>query len=137
LMFAIPKELRAEADSVSRESFSFLSNELLYQLSRSIPVGTGDQRRVFGMTHSDYELLMKKFRINHSIPAGVAASVCLNRYTMYRRAGFSVRRVTEDGTLAKQNKSLLVVRQRYGGQMNLGSAVAIMEDAIGSPDPSA
>jgi len=137
LMFAIPKELRAEADSVSRESFSFLSNELLYQLSRSIPVGTGDQRRVFGMTHSDYELLMKKFRINHSVSAGVAAAVCLNRYTMYRRAGFSVRRITEDGTLAKQNKSLLVVRQRYGGQMNLGSAVAIMEDAIGSPDPSA
>src|SRR5690606_35664980 len=115
---------------------AFLSSETTYQRARSIAVGTSDQRRVFGMDHQSYRLLDQPYRISHAVDDNLIAAACLNRYTMYRRAGFSVRRVTEDATLAKQNKTLLVFRQRYGGQMNHGSAVAIMEDAMGGSGSS-
>jgi hypothetical protein len=52
----------------------------------------------------------------------------MNRYVLYRRAGFEVRRVTEDADLAKKNMEMLVVRQRFGGQMNHASAVALIDD---------
>lgn len=124
LLFAIPKAFRAEAGN----RMAFMSNEANYRKSRSIAVGTNDQRRVFGMTHEDYQLLNKPYRLNESIPAVNRMVACLNRYVLYRRAGFDVRTITEDADLAIKNQMRLVVRQRWGGQMNHAKAVAIIDD---------
>jgi HK97 family phage major capsid protein len=127
LQFGVPKEFRAEA---SRERFRFLANDVSYMRARGIAVGVNDQRRVFGMDQRSYELLGMPYSINHSLPNTFQAAVCLNRYVLYRRAGFSIRSVTEDKDLAIQNKRRLVMRMRYGGQLNHGKAAAIITNGM-------
>ena len=68
------------------------------------------------------------YRIATSVGNRKLAAVCLNRYTMYRRAGFSVTRGTEDADLMKRNKSLYVFRMRIGGQLNHSDAAVVYED---------
>jgi HK97 family phage major capsid protein len=124
LHFAIPKEYTQEAGNRK----VFVGNQVSYQRARSIEVGTTDQRRVFGLDQNSYTMFDMPYKINHGIADEVQLCACLNRYVLYRRAGFDVRRVTEDADLAKKNLEMLVVRMRYGGQLNDGNALAVIED---------
>jgi hypothetical protein len=128
LMFAVPKQYRAEA-RVNGDRFVFLGTETSYQRARSIPVGPSDQRRVFGMDHEAYTLLGHPYKINENLTNSQIGAFCLNRYRMYRRAGFEVRIETAGATLAKLNERLIVVRARMGGQFELAAAGAKMTNA--------
>jgi hypothetical protein len=80
------------------------------------------------LDQNSYTMFDMPYKINHGIADNVQMCACLNRYVLYRRAGFDVRRVTEDADLAKKNLEMLVVRMRYGGQLNDGNALAVIED---------
>lgn len=125
LLFGVTKEYRQEAGV---ERSVFLTNETTYARMRGIPVGDADERRLFGMDHESYRTLSHPHKINETLGNSDAAFACLNRYRMYRRAGFSVRVVTEDADLARNNKELILFRSRWGGQMELGGAVAVADD---------
>ena len=123
LYFAIPKQYRR------RGATQFISTDTSYARSRSIQVGPADQRRVFGMDWDEYQIARKRNAINESITNSDIMACVMREYLLYRRAGFSVRVVTEDADLAKENKVLYVFRMRYGGQMRHALAVARMIDA--------
>jgi HK97 family phage major capsid protein len=125
LMFAVPKEYRQEAGN----RFVYVGNDVSYKRARGIQVGSSDQRRIFGGNGSNYILNDMPYKVNHTIDDSVVMAACMNRYVLYRRAGFQIRRVTESSDLAKKNLELLVMRMRYGGQMSDGNALAIMSDA--------
>lgn len=126
LMFGVAKQFRAQAGA---ERSVFIGNETSYQRARSIPVGPADERRVFGMTHEDYRLLSHPYVIIPSLSNSYVGFFCLNRYRLYRRAGFEVRIETAGRTLALANKRLIVVRARFGGQFDHASAGVIMTTA--------
>lgn len=125
LMFGVPKQFRGEPGA----TLAYVSNDYTYRKTRSIPVGPGDQRRVFGMNHAAYELLDTQYKVQNDIPDGYAAYINLRRYRMYRRLGMQVRIETGGRQLALSNTRLIVVRMRYGGQLELGGAAALMKDA--------
>lgn len=124
LMFGLPKQFRKEAGARTL----YAGNELSYRRSRSIPVGPTDERRVFGMTHQDYRLLDTDYRINAFIPNNMVAYINLKRYRMYRRLGLTVRVETAGNYLASRNLKLIVLRMRFGGQLELGQACAVSTD---------
>jgi HK97 family phage major capsid protein len=127
LLFGVAKEYRSEA---GRARAIFLSNETSYSRARAIPVdSSADQRRIFGMDEESYELLGHPYKINETITNPKIGFVCMNRYRMYRRAGFEVRVVTEDKELARRNQRLILVRARFGGQMEQSAAFASIDDA--------
>ncbi len=125
LLFAVRKEWRQQA-GMARSVY--LANETTYRRARSIAVGASDQRRVFGMEHEDYMLLGHPFKINHGLANTRAGFFCMNRYRAYRRAGYSVRVVTEDQDLALSNRQAIIVRSRVGGQLDRGAAGALITD---------
>lgn len=126
LYHAIPVEFRQEAEATG--SLAWLGNSTNYQRAKGISVGSSDARRIFGMNQQADEIMGIDYPFNGQVANTTMAAVCYNRYTMYRRAGFDVRRVTEDADLAKKNQELLVARFRVGGQMNHGNAVAMFSD---------
>lgn len=127
LLFGVAKQYRQEA---GRDRAIFLSNETTYQRWHGIEVGTADQRRVLGMNHESYRTLNHPHKINEDLGNQEAGFFCLNRYRFYRRAGFGVRIVTEDQTLARKNMEMIVVRARVGGQLELGGAGAVCSDGM-------
>lgn len=124
MMFGVAKQFRNEAGAVT----AFVANDTTYRRARAINVGPNDSRRVFGMTHADYMLLEKPYKVQNNIPNSYAAFVNLKRYRMYRRLGLTVRVETQGRALALSNTKLLVVRMRYGGQMELASAMSAIEN---------
>jgi len=126
LLFGVAKEYRTEARPTNRGIF--LTNETTYSRWRGIEVGTTDQRRVLGMDHESYMTLGHPHKVNEDLTNPEAGFFCLNRYRFYRRAGFSVRVVTEDQDLALKNMEMIVVRARVGGQLELGGAGAVCSD---------
>lgn len=125
LIFGLAKKFRNEPGAMP----CFLSNDVMYRRGRAIPVGPADERRVFGMNHGAYELLDHPYKVQADIPNGKIAFANLRRYRMYRRLGLQVRVETQGATLARSNTKLIVVRMRFGGQMETGGAVAVMTDA--------
>jgi HK97 family phage major capsid protein len=119
LLFGVKKEFRTEA---GRARSVYITNETTYSRARGIPVGASDARRVFGMDHESYELLGHPHKINESIDNADAGFFCMNRYRMYRRSGFGIRVVTEDADLARRNTRMIILRARFGGQLELGGA---------------
>jgi len=130
LMFGVDAAFRQESERLQR--FAFVGNDLVYQRLRSIAVGSSDQRRVLGLGHlaanQSPQIGEIPYRRSTTVGNRKLAAVCLNRYTMYRRAGFSVSRGTEDADLMKRNKALYVFRMRIGGQLNHADAVTVFED---------
>lgn len=124
LMFGVAKEFRTQAGAIPM----YLSNDTMYRKSRSIAVGPGDERRVFGMDHGSYMLLDQKYGVQNNVPNGYVAFFNAKRYRMYRRLGLQVRVETAGRSLALANTRLLVVRLRTGGQLETGSAAAVMTD---------
>lgn len=125
LMFGVAKAFRREPGAQT----AFLANETTYRRARAIPVGPNDERRVFGMTHADYMLLDQPYKIQINIPNSQILFGNWKRYRMYRRLGLNVRIETAGNYLAIRNLKLIVMRMRYGGQIELGGAFALMPDA--------
>jgi HK97 family phage major capsid protein len=124
LMFGLAKQFRNEGNKF----LAYVSNDYTYRKLRSVPVGPGDQRRVFGMDHAEYKLNGFDHKIQNNIPEGYAAFINLRKYVMYRRLGMQVRVETGGRQLALSNTRLIVVRMRYGGQLSIGGAAALMKD---------
>ena len=127
LYFGLAKQWRKEAGAVA----AYIGNDTSFRRARGIQVGPADERRVFGMDHDEYTLLGRPYKVQNDIPNGKIAFANLKRYRMYRRLGLTVRVETGGRQLALANSKLLVVRMRYGGQMENANAVAINTDAQG------
>ena len=129
LMFGLSKEYRSAAD---RARQVFISNDTSYKRARAIAVGSGDVRRVFGMetnTHGDYSLLGHDVKIQNDTTNADIAFCNLRYYRMYRRLGLNIRVETGGKELAQKNLKLVVVRMRFGGQLEQGGAAAKIVDA--------
>jgi HK97 family phage major capsid protein len=124
LMFGLAKEFRNEPGAM----VVYLSDDTGYQRARSIQVGVGDERRVFGMDHQSYSLLGWPYKVQNNVTRGQIAAANLKRYRMYRRLGMNMRIETAGYTLARSNTKLIVLRQRYGGRLETGGAAAVMLD---------
>ena len=124
LMFGMAKQFRTEAGAVP----VYVANDTMYRRARSIQVGPGDERRVFGLTEGSYTMMDVPFKVENDIPNGKMAFVNLRRYRMYRRLGLNVRIETAGRTLALNNTKLIVLRMRYGGQIELGGALSLGTD---------
>jgi HK97 family phage major capsid protein len=125
LYFDIPKQYR------DRGRFIYLSTDVSYKRAIGIPVkSTYDDRRVFGMDHKKYEIFGNPYRVTQA--AGVTnaeiAGVMIAYYRMYRRQGMEVRVISDDWQLARTNEEGLVVRARFGGQMEFGAAMTKITD---------
>lgn len=127
LYFGLAKQWRKEAGAMT----AYIGNDTSYRRAMGIQVGAGDERRVFGMEHDAYTMLKRPYKVQNDIPNAKVAFVNLKRYRMYRRLGLTVRVETAGRTLALSNTKLLVLRMRYGGQMENAAAVAINTDAQG------
>jgi len=125
LMAAMPPEYRRESGA----RLAWLSNDGMYWKARSIPIGPYDERRVFGMDHASYRVFDTPWRIQQDVPDGTIALVNLARYRLYRRLGMQTRVETGGQYLALRNLKLIIVRGRFGGQMETAGAVSIMDDA--------
>ena len=125
LLFGVPKQYK---QGFASTRIRFGANETSYQRARSIAVGTTDQRRVFGMTHEDYQILNHPYSIGANI-GNRAINFCnWGRYRMYRRLGLTMRVSTEGKELIRANQMLIAVRARFGGQLEDGNACAVIAD---------
>lgn len=125
LMFAMPKQFRTEPGSVP----VYIANDTSYRRATSISVGPGDERRVFGMDHASYSIMGTNYKVQNNIGNSSIGYVNLKRYRMYRRLGLNVRVETGGRSLALNNTRLIVLRMRFGGQLETGGAAAVMTDA--------
>lgn len=125
LMFGVDKQFRNEAGAMC----VYLGNDNMYRRIRAIPVGPGDERRIYGMDSGSYMVSEKPYKVQNNIANGRLAFVNLKRYRMYRRLGLAVRIETAGRALALSNTKLIVLRMRFGGQLELGGAAALMNDA--------
>lgn len=129
LMFGIAKQYRTAAD---RARTVFCMNDTTYKRARAIAVGSGDVRRVFGMetnAHGDYSLLGHNVKIQNDMGNSDVFFANLRYYRMYRRLGLNIRVETGGKELAQKNLKLVVVRMRFGGQLEQGGAAAVTSDA--------
>lgn len=124
LMFGIQKAFRKEPGAV----IAFVGSDVSYRRARGIPVGPTDERRVFGMTEEDYMLFGLPYKVQNDIPNGTIICVNLKRYRCYRRLGFNMRVETQGNYLTLRNLKLLVMRFRFGGQLELPGAMSILTD---------
>lgn len=125
LMFGVAKQFRNTKGSRN----VYIGNEVSYRRCRAIQVGAGDERRVFGMTHADYTILDRPYKIQNNIPNNKIGFANLGYYRAYRRLGVTMRNETAGNYLATKNLRLIVLRARYGGQIELGGAVATSQDS--------
>lgn len=126
LLFGVSKAFKAGFPS---NRITFGANETSYQRARGVAVGSGDQRRVFGMNHESYMLLDHPYGINESFTNRQIIFTNWGRYRMYRRMGLTLKVTTEGKELVRDNLMLITARARYGGQLEDGSAAAVMTDA--------
>jgi HK97 family phage major capsid protein len=126
LLFGVPKQFRSTKGSRN----VFLANETTYRRARAIPVGPGDERRVFGMTHQDYMLLDRPYKIQNNISNNKYGFFNAGYFRMYKRLGMNIRIETAGNYLATKNLRLIVLRARYGGQLELGQSTAVILDGM-------
>jgi HK97 family phage major capsid protein len=124
LMFGIKKQYRNKALNPC-----YIANDISYRRARGIPVGPGDERRVFGMDHSSYELLEHPYRIAQDADNNHIIFGALKKYRLYRRLGFETRWTIEGQTLGLANEALLIVRGRFAGRVVDVNAFAVTTDA--------
>ena len=127
LLFSVPK---AERGPVTSPSTVFCANETTYQRARAIAVGAGDDRRIFGMTHEDYRLLSRPYKISTALSNQQAFFGNLGRaYRAYRRLGLSVQVHTQGDYLARRNLALIIGRMRVGGRVMDASSFGVVTTA--------
>lgn len=130
LLFGVTKAYKGNTDP---NRIGFGSLEATYRRIRGIAVSTTDQRRVFGMTHEDYKVLMRFWGIGASGTGGFTSNrqalfANFSRYRMYRRLGLTVTTEQAGYTLRRANTMLIIARSRWGGHLEAGSAAAICTD---------
>lgn len=126
LMFGLGKEYRERPGARP----CYITTDTSYKRVRSIATGvTGDDRLLFGMNVGSYETFDYRHAVNGSISNAKLLFVDLAAYLLYRRTGLEFAIITQDWTLARQNKVGLVARCRYGGALIDGAAAAIMSDS--------
>lgn len=130
LLFGVTKAYKGITDP---NRIGFASLEATYRRIRGIAVSTTDQRRVFGMTHEDYKVLMRFWGIGASGTGGFSSNrqalfANFSRYRMYRRLGLTVTTEQAGYTLRRANTMLIIARSRWGGHLESGSAVALCTD---------
>ncbi len=108
----------------------FFGGETTYRRVRSVPIQSGDERRVFGTTHEDYNVMQVAFKIDQQIPNSKLGFGNMGGYRMYRRLGMNVRVETQGQTLALKNTKLIVVRARFGGQPTLPGYFSIITNGM-------
>lgn len=129
LIFAVPMQYRQQDWNPC-----FIGGDTTYRRFRGIPVGPGDERRVFGqgMMGTDdtqrYQLFEYRYRVANDLPNAKLAFGCLKRYRMYQRLGMEIVRESGGRTLALSNTSLVGIRARFGGRVIDGNAFALMND---------
>lgn len=125
LLFGVEKKYKQQAD---RGRIVYFGNETTYSRARGIAVSTTDQRRVFGMNQEDYQLFNHPFKIQQDVPNGKVGFGNMRNYRMYRRLGMQVRIERGGKSLALSNTELVVLRMRFGGQVDQAGAFVISDD---------
>jgi HK97 family phage major capsid protein len=125
LLFSLAKEYR-DPSTASRQVF--ISNDTSYSRMRGIPVGAADARRVFGMDHESYRCLDHPYKVQNDIANNVAGFFNLAYYRCYKRLGMTLRVETAGQTLALKNLMCIILRMRWGGQLELGGAGAYSDN---------
>jgi HK97 family phage major capsid protein len=115
----VAKQFRPASDKMR---CVFVGNDTSYRRARSIAVGAADERRVFGMNIGSYDIFEHPFKVQNDIANTVCGFFAMKYYRMYRRLGLNVRVETGGKELARANLTLIVVRMRWGGQLELGGA---------------
>lgn len=127
LMFASGKQYR-------RLPCAFLSNDTVYQRSRSIridpQVATVDQRPVLSDVNSfnNYMSLGWAHAIQNDIGDRTCIFGAMSKYRLYRRAGLDIRFEQGGKELARKNLVLLIARARFGGRVMDANAFATITD---------
>lgn len=124
LMFGLAKEYR----NAKGGNCCFVCTDEGYRRARAVPVGSSDDRRVFGMDHAAYHLMDVPVKIQDDITEGSYAYTNLAYYRMYRRLGLQFRATAEGQNLILKNTRMIAMRARYGGQPTLGASIAKMTD---------
>ena len=107
----------------------FFGSERTYRHIRSVGITSSDQTRVFGMDHLAYHVMDIPYKIESVGTAnGTVGYVNLAHYRMYRRQGLQIRVETSGRALALSNNKLIVVRARFGGQMELATYCCFAND---------
>jgi HK97 family phage major capsid protein len=125
MLFGIPKQYKA---GFPNSRIRYGANETTYQRARSIAVGSADARRVFGMTHEDYQLLSHPYSILGDFTNRQANFTNWARYRMYRRLGLTIKSTMEGKELVRANQMLITARARFGGQLEDGNACVVVAD---------
>lgn len=125
LYFSVSKAYRPPSD---KDRTVFIGSDTTYRRARAIYVGAADARRVFGMDHQSYSILNVPFKVQNDIANNYCACCNLRYFRMYRRLGLNVRTETGGSTLALANKTLIVMRMRWAGKIELGGAVAYSDN---------
>jgi HK97 family phage major capsid protein len=126
LLFGISKKYKAGYD---RSRICFGGTELSYQRARSIAVGPGDSRRLFGLNQENYMMFGHNYGVSEQMANTEIFFANLGRYRMYRRMGLTFRVTTEGKDLTLRNEMLISCRARFGGQLEDGAAAAVVRDA--------
>lgn len=130
LMFGVTKAFRNEAD---RNRLVYVSNDVSYRRSRNIKVDPAspstDQRPLYGMDPESYMTLGHPHKIQTGMDNSDICFVNLARYRMYRRLGFTIAIENRGYQATLRNTTLIVVRGRFGGQMELSGAGSMITDA--------
>lgn len=126
LMFGVSKAFRT---SMGNNRNVYIGNETTYRRIRGIPIGNAYNGRVFGENYGDYAVMGFPYKIQTSIPNQQLGFFNLAWYKMYRRLGAQVKVSRDTGKeLVLRNVTLIAVRMRYGGQLQLGGAGALMNN---------
>lgn len=126
LMLTVGKQYKAGFD---KNRICWGSNTTSYARVRGLATGvTGDTRLVFGDDVESYMVLGHPYLVNESYGNADMTFTNLARYRMYRRLGLTARMETGGQTLALANSALLVVRARFGGQLEDTGATAHCDD---------
>ncbi len=126
LRFAVPKAQQPKGSAAVR----FCGTETSYMRARAIPVGAADARRVFGMDHESYTMLLRPYAISTAMTnAQLFFGDLANGYRAYRRVGGAPEVHTQGDYLARRNLALIVYRARYGGKVVLPSSFGVVTDA--------
>lgn len=102
----------------------WVGTQTTYSRSRGVPVGTDDQRRVFGMAWSSYQIMELPFKINSTVSNNQLALFNGGGYRMYRRLGMTTTVVREGVRANLENMDYIIVRMRFGGKMKLANYLA-------------
>jgi hypothetical protein len=101
----------------------WVSNDRTYFRIRGVPVGTSDQRRVFGMDHGTYQVFDYEWRVNASVENTDLGLVDLRYFRLFRTP-FGFRYTQEGDTLQRSNLGLLSARMHVAGRLVIGEAMA-------------